>query len=168
MTLWGCWHARIVWGNCFLWQRMVKNVTPSFGLLHFHTARFKETSGWNPRTPAHRLEQSEVTLNKCFQWLQKYVYFSRRCPGEHFLCTNGTGSHQRAPGLDSDAGDIRGDFSHQVFDASVKPDVEEIKKKQNHIKHTAPFPLFGLVFGIKPFDSGASNMCWKISPPQRR
>lgn len=43
-----------------------------------------------------------------------------------FLCTNGTSSHRRAPGLDSDTSEVRGDLSHPVCDASVKPDVEEI------------------------------------------
>lgn len=44
-------------------------------------------------------------------------------------------------------------FSHRVCDAWVKPDV---------------FPPSELVFGIKPFDSGASNVYWESSPSKCR
>lgn len=91
-------------------------VTPSFGLLHFYTAwwTFAFRLKRNPRTSAPRPEQAEALLDRCFSANRRWCrIFPGVEPESTFLCPNGTGSHRRAPGLDSDAGEVRGDLSRQ-------------------------------------------------------
>lgn len=157
VTLWVRWHARMLWGDCFLWQGMMNIITPSFGLLHFYT--FEKRS--KPLAHTHRVTAGRP-LHSGYEGTPQHLLielsslkpssisvFRRIFPGDEqestFLCTNGTGSHWRAPGLGSNAVEVRGDLSGQVCDAWVKLGVE-VRKKGKHLKHTPQFPTFGSVF----------------------